>query len=379
MNKATKKIISYNPVKITFWAGLILLIVLNFPGFLALLNKIFHVLYPLLLGIALAYIFNILAAGYEKIYFPANNNSFIQKTRPGAIVILTLLTVVLILALLMWVIIPQFVESIRLLIAGFPAMYDNLLTWLERNSHILPGLKQQIASLDMDGEELIKKGFATIGNWAFGTFSLIGSFFGKIASFILGLIFGIYLLFGKKQLQGQMQKLIRVYLHTDQQKRLYDVLQAADESFSGYIIGQFKEAVILGVLSTLGMLILGLPYAITIGPVVGLTALIPLVGAYIGAALGFLLIVMVDPMKALIFIIFIIILQQIEGNLIYPRIVGNTLGLPGVWVFAAIIVGGGLSGIIGILLGVPIAATIYKLLSQDIDRKTKPVDTAEDT
>lgn len=374
MNKATDKTTAYSPMKVILWAGLVLLIVLNLSGVLALLNKIFNIFYPLLLGAALAYIFNIFAASYEKIYFPVSNNTFIQKTRRGTIVILTLLTVILILALLMWVIIPQFAESTRLLIAGFPAMYDNLLAWLERNSHLLPGLQQQITALDMNGEELIKKGFSVIGNWAFGTFSLIGSFFSKIATFLLAAVFGIYLLFGKEQLQEQWQKLTQVYLQPERRDKLSAGLKIADEAFSSYIIGQIKEAIILGVLCTLGMLILGLPYAFTIGSVVGLTALIPLVGAYIGAGLGFLLIVMVNPIQAWVFILFIIILQQIESNLIYPRVVGNTIGLPGIWVFASIIIGGGLLGVIGILLGVPVAAVIYKLLARDIYRKTKPED-----
>ncbi len=170
-------------------------------------------------------------------------------------------------------------------------------------------------------------------------------------------------------MKRNFRKLFDTYMRPQRREKLYEGLRTADEAFSGYIIGQFKEAVILGVLCTLGMMIFGFPYAATIGPVIGFTALIPLVGAYIGAALGFLLIVMVDPIKALGFIVFIIVLQQIEGNLIYPKVVGDTIGLPGIWVFAAIIVGGGLLGIAGILLGVPIAATVYKLLVKDIETK----------
>lgn len=152
----------------------------------------------------------------------------------------------------------------------------------------------------------------------------------------------------------------------DRREKLYRWIRTANETFASYIVGQSKDAVILGVLCTLGMLVFGFPYAITIGPVVGLTALIPMVGAYIGAAIGILLIVAVDPMKALWFIVFFVALQQLEGNLIYPKVVGNSLGLPGVWVFAAITVGGGLMGITGVMLGVPIAATVYKLLGKSV-------------
>ncbi|HPR94418.1 MAG TPA: AI-2E family transporter [Syntrophomonadaceae bacterium] len=371
MNHKSDNADRQNPVKLIIWAGIILLIIMNFSGVVNIIANIFGVFYPLLLGAAIAYVLNILAAGYEKIYFPASNNRFINNTRRATVVILAILTVVLILVLLLRVIIPQFVESIRLLIAGFPAMYDSVMVWLNKNADLLPGLKQYIATMDMDGEALIKKGFELIGNWAFGTVSLIGTFFSKMANYLLAIIFGIYLLFGKDQIKRNFARLFDTYLRPERREKLYHGLRVADEAFSSYIIGQFKEAVILGLLCTIGMLIFGFPYAATIGPVIGFTALIPLIGAYIGAGLGFLLIVMVAPLKALGFIVFIIILQQIEGNLIYPKVVGDTIGLPGIWVFAAIIVGGGLLGIAGILLSVPVAATIYKLLAKDINQKQK--------
>ncbi|HPF44897.1 MAG TPA: AI-2E family transporter [Syntrophomonadaceae bacterium] len=377
MNRRVEHTKLHNPVKLIIWAGVILLVVLNFSGVVTLCRQIFGVFYPLLLGAAIAYVLNILVAGYDKIYFPESRNRFIKSTRKGTIIILALLTVVLILALLLRVIIPQFIESTRLLIAGFPAMYDNFLIWLHRNADLLPGLKQQITALNMDGETLIKKGFTLISNWAFGTVSLIGSVFSKLTNYLIAIIFGVYLLFGKEQVKSNFSKLFDTYMRPQRREKLYEGLRTADEAFSSYIIGQFKEAVILGVLCTLGMMIFGFPYASTIGPVIGFTALIPLVGAYIGAGLGFLLIVMVDPVKALGFIVFIIVLQQIEGNLIYPKVVGDTIGLPGIWVFAAIIVGGGLLGIAGILLGVPVAATIYKLLAKDVQNRDRLVRSEE--
>jgi predicted PurR-regulated permease PerM len=215
-------------------------------------------------------VLNILVAGYDKIYFPESRNRFIKSTRKGTIIILALLTVVLILALLLRVIIPQFIESTRLLIAGFPAMYDNFLIWLHRNADLLPGLKQQITALNMDGETLIKKGFTLISNWAFGTVSLIGSVFSKLTNYLIAIIFGVYLLFGKEQVKSNFSKLFDTYMRPQRREKLYEGLRTADEAFSSYIIGQFKEAVILGVLCTLGMMIFGFPYASTIGPVIGL-------------------------------------------------------------------------------------------------------------
>ena len=159
--------------------------------------------------------------------------------------------------------------------------------------------------------------------------------------------------------------------------RLYHVLRTANASFSSFIVGQCTEAVILGVLCILGMLIFRFPYAMMTGTVVGVMALIPIVGAYVGAAVGTFMIFTVDPLQAVFFLIFLIILQQIEGNLIYPKVVGSSIGLPGMWVLAAVLIGGGLGGIAGMLVGVPLAATLYKLLRETVQKREKSMQHAE--
>ena len=163
----------------------------------------------------------------------------------------------------------------------------------------------------------------------------------------------------------------RAYVKEDTIIRLRNIYRTADETFSSFIIGQCTEAVILGTLCTVGMLLLRFPYAPMIGAFIGATALIPIVGAYLGAAVGAFMILTVDPLKALLFIIFIVVLQQLEGNLIYPKVVGSSIGLPGIWVLAAVTVGGGLGGIGGMLLGVPVAATVYKLIRNDVNRRNQ--------
>src|SRR5699024_8175623 len=147
------------------------------------------------------------------------------------------------------------------------------------------------------------------------------------------------------------------------------VLKTAHDTFTKFIVGQCTEAVILGTLCTIGMLLFRFPYATMIGTLIGATALLPVVGAYLGAAVGAFMIFTIDPLKALGFLIFIAILQQLEGNLIYPRVVGSSVGLPGIWVLAAVTVGGGLGGIIGMLLAVPVTATLYKLLQKDVQKR----------
>lgn len=371
MNKRADDTQSQIIFKAIILLGITLLIVLNFTGVVQLFQYLYALILPLLFGAGVAYVLNILVVGYEKIYFPDSNNRIINSTRRGVAILLSILTIILILFLLLRVIIPQVIESASLLVAGFPVVYDKLLVWIDQYADHFPGIQQQIESLDMDGQTLIKKGFEMLGSWAFGTVSLLSSIVAKIVNFFLGIIFGIYILFGKERIMGSIDRLFSAYVRPNRHEKLYDGLKIADQVFSAYIVGQFKEAVILGVLCTVGLLIFGFPYAGTIGSVVGLTALIPLVGAYLGAAVGFLLIVMVDPLQALAFIVFIIILQQLEGNLIYPRIVGDSIGMPGIWVLASIIIGGGLMGITGVLLGVPVAATIYKLLAKSVNNRNK--------
>ena len=185
----------------------------------------------------------------------------------------------------------------------------------------------------------------------------------------MGLIFAVYILFNKEKLASQADRLMRSYMKPKSEERFRYFCATADKCFSSFIVGQCTEAVILGLLCAIGMAILRIPYASTIGTLIGATALIPIVGAYIGAAVGALMIVVVDPIKALWFLIFLVILQQVEGNVIYPKVVGSSVGLPGMWVLAAVTVGGGLGGIGGMLLGVPAAATVYKLLENDVHRR----------
>ena len=188
---------------------------------------------------------------------------------------------------------------------------------------------------------------------------------------VVGLAFSAYLLSSKERLLTQAKKLQKAFMKPSTAARLNTVLTAAHESFTSFITGQCTEAVILGALCILGMLIFGFPYATSIGIFVGVTSLIPVLGAYLGAAVGVLLIFQADPAKALLFIVFIIVLQQLEGNLIYPKVMGTSIGLPGLWVFAAVIIGGGLGGIVGMLFGVPVAATIYRLVRTAANERSK--------
>ncbi|MGD9568305.1 MAG: AI-2E family transporter [Sedimentibacter sp.] len=354
-------------IKTIIFIGVVLLVVLNFDDVINILGKMYVVIAPLLLGAIIAFILNILVVFYEKIYFPKSKNNFINKSRRGVCILLSLLTIIMVIIFFLNIVIPQIAQFITLLIKGFPTVYDKAVEWVLEHSDDIPLLQQRVKDLNMNGEEVLKKSLELLGNWTLGTVTFVGSAFGAIVNLILAITFSIYILASKEDLKNKSDKLLKAFMKDNKRKRLYEILKTANETFSSYIIGQCKEAVILGFLCTLGMVILRFPYANVIGPVIGMTALIPMVGAYIGAALGFLLIITIDFLQAILFLVFIVVLQQVEGNLIYPKVVGSSIGLPGIWVFAAVIAGGGLAGIAGILFGVPLIATIYKLLSKSVN------------
>jgi predicted PurR-regulated permease PerM len=349
--------------------GIVLLVVLNFTGVVNIVKTFYGVIFPLLLGAGIAFVLNIVVKEYEKIYFPKSQNKMVIKSRRGVSILLSILTIILVLLFFLRIVIPQIAEFIRVLTVGFPVLYDKVVAWTLQHANDIPGLREKVLSFNMDGEAVVRKSLELLGNGAFGTVSFIGTVFGTIFEYILAFTFSIYILFSKETLKNNFDKIFNAFMRSDRRKKLYEGLRTTNETFASYFLGQFKEAIILGVLCTIGMLLLRFPYATIIGPVIGLTALIPMVGAYIGAAVGFLLIVIIDPLQAVLFILFIVVLQQIEGNLIYPKVVGQSIGLPGIWVFAAVTVGGGLMGITGIMLGVPIAATVYKLLGKSVNER----------
>ena len=325
---------------------------------------------PLLLGCVIAYILNIPMSFFErKLSF-----SKCPKLKRPVCMVLAFASILLVFALVSGMVFPELASCIRLLFERLPAALNKVFIWLETNFNweIAPELLPYNWS-PTDWESLISKA----GNWLLtgigGTITslagAVSSTFSAVVTMVLSLVFAIYLLAGKDWLKQQIGTLIHVYLGDKVLHRVSYIFTTANDTFHSFVVGQCLEAVVLGVLCMVGMWIFQLPYASMIGTLVGFTALIPVAGAYIGASVGALMILTVSPLKAILFIIFLCVLQQLEGNLIYPRVVGSSIGLPGLWVMAAVTVGGGILGIAGMLLGVPLAATIYKLVSTDVARR----------
>lgn len=310
----------------------------------------------------------------EKIYFPNSQKRAVISSRRPVCLVLSLLAVILLITLIIVIIVPEISNIFRVLSDSFPVYAATAQEWLAEAEVKFPAagefIRENIDPKKFDIKNITETVINFAKNGAFSSaLSVISSFFGGVVNFVVGLIFAVYILFNKEKLAVQADRLMRSYMKPKSEERFRYFCATADKCFSSFIVGQCTEAVILGLLCAIGMAILRIPYASTIGTLIGATALIPIVGAYIGAAVGALMIVVVDPIKALWFLIFLVILQQVEGNVIYPKVVGSSVGLPGMWVLAAVTVGGGLGGIGGMLLGVPAAATVYKLLENDVHRR----------
>lgn len=335
------------------------------------LSLVLGAIAPLVVGAVIAYLVNIIMVGYEKIYFPKSKAKFFIKSRRPVCMVAALLTIIAIIVLVIALIVPELGKAIKLLIQKLP----EALEWLFSNEQIMKFLPedflntvQNINWVDSINKVLdfLKDKVGAIAQTVSGA---ISSVFGGITNFVIGLIFALYLLASKEKLGSQISELMENYLPKKWDTRLRHLFSTANRCFNSFIVGQVTDACILGLLCTLGLLIMRMPYAPMIGVLVGFTALIPIVGGYIGAGVGAFLILTESPIKALIFLIFLVLLQQFEGNLIYPKIVGDKVGLPAIWVLAAVTIGGGLGGIFGMLLGVPTAATIYSLLRENIYKR----------
>ena len=340
-----------------------------------LIGVLFSAASALILGCVIAYVLNILMSFYEKHYFLKNRSKAVEKSRRVVCMLAAMLTLVAVVVLIIGLVLPELAACIRLLIAEIPVAIDSAVTWLEETGLLAIVMTEDaVASLmsinwQEKMTELISVLAAGVGGVAQVAVDAVSATVSGVAQFVIGLIFAIYLLIGKETLGGQVNRLMEHYLKPAWNEKIRYVVGIFDNSFHKFIVGQCIEAVVLGVLCIIGMTILRLPYAMMIGTLIGFTALIPVAGAYIGAGVGAFMILTVLPVQALIFLVFVVILQQLEGNLIYPKVVGNSIGLPGVWVLAAVTVGGGIMGITGMLLGVPTVAAVYQLIRNDLNKE----------
>lgn len=351
-------------------AFLLYLCITYWPAFTALFDRLLQAATPLLMGCVLAYAINILMTFYEAHYFPQSKASALIKSRRPVCMLAAFLTLSVLLTFIVKLVVPELVSCVKLLVGQVPPAIDDLLAWLETKNIVPENILASLQTVDWRAraQQMISILTSGISSVMGAAVSAAFSVFSGAITALLALIFSIYLLMGKEKLGNQIHRLMLRYVKPGIYTKIRYVLSVLNDSFHKYIVGQCTEAVILGALCTAGMLVLNLPYATMTGAVIAFTALIPVAGAYIGAGVGAFMILTVSPVKAVIFLIFIVVLQQLEGNLIYPRVVGSSLGLPAIWVLTAVTIGGGLMGIPGMLLCVPLASALYRLIKEDINR-----------
>ena len=331
----------------------------NFLGF------ILKLIMPFILGIVIAFVLNILINLIEKKLL--NKAKMNEKSKRTISLLLSLAIVFTFIVVLLLLIIPQLKNTVELFVDNMPVYEENVKELLDKfniDPEVVTEIEESVKNFGSVAIDFIKNNSEHVLEVTLGVASNVIS---VVVNTVIAFVFAIYLLVQKEKLLSQLNKVLKAYLPLNKVSKIRDIARLSNRICANFVSGQCLEAVIIGILCFIGMLILGIPYAATISVLIGVTALIPVYGAFIGTIVGAFLIFMVSPIKALIFVAFIIILQQFEGNLIYPKVVGKSVGLPGIWVFVAVTIGASLAGIVGMLISVPVVSILYSILATDVN------------
>lgn len=338
---------------------------------LGVLGGIFKIALPFLSGGVIAFILNVPMKKIEKYLFIKEKK--MDKLRRPLAYVLTLVCVIGILTLSLVVVIPELGNTITMLAEQIPVAMKGAQEWLSEIPEKWPALAPAIEELDIDWSSISASAVRFVQGVASGVVSSgVGFFSGVVSgvtSFLIGFVFSIYVLFQKEKLASQAKQVLYAIFPDKVTEKVISVAKLSNQVFSNFLSGQCLEAVILGTMFVIAMSICGMPYAMLTGIVIALTALIPIFGAFIGCVIGMFLIVMVNPIQALWFLILFLVLQQVEGNLIYPHVVGGSVGLPSIWVLVAVTVGGNLFGIAGILFFIPLCSVLYALFRTFVKKR----------
>lgn len=354
------------------YIALVIFALVNFSKIFTFLGKVISIFSPFLLGIILAFVLNVLNNFIEKKIFGKIKPSKIwNKIKRPLCIILSLILVFLTIFFVMNLLIPQLKNSASLFTDTLPAYKEDIIGILNKFDIDESTVNKVGEYLDNFGKVITDYIKGNSKDVITVTTEVATSVVNIISKGIITLVFAIYMIAQKETLSRQINKVMKAYLKPKTINKINTVGTLANKTFSNFVTGQCLEALIFGSLVFVGMLIFRFPYASTIGVLLGFTALIPIFGAFIGTAIGFILIMMVSPVKAILFVVFIIVLQQIEGNLIYPRVVGKSIGLPGMWVLLSVTVGGSIGGILGMLIATPLCSLLYALFTKVVNDRLK--------
>lgn len=354
------------------YIALVIFALVNFSKIIAFLGKVISIFSPFLLGIILAFVLNVLNNFIEKKIFGKIKPSKIwNKIKRPLCITLSLILVFLTIFFVMNLLIPQLKNSASLFTDTLPAYKEDIIGILNKFDVDESTVNKVGEYLDNFGKVITDYIKGNSKDVITVTTEVATSVVNIISKGIITLVFAIYMIAQKETLSRQINKVMKAYLKPKTINKINTVGTLANKTFSNFVTGQCLEALIFDSLVFVGMLIFRFPYASTIGVLLGFTALIPIFGAFIGTAVGFILIMMVSPVKAILFVVFIIVLQQIEGNLIYPRVVGKSIGLPGMWVLLSVTVGGSIGGILGMLIATPLCSLLYALFTKMVNDRLK--------
>ena len=335
----------------------------NLPAVLAACGWVLGILTPFLLGAAIAFILNVPMRAIERHLYPRTKRGAALR-RPLSLV-LTLVAVIGVLVLASCVIGPGVKDAVKSIASQAPAAFERLQEQLIGLEQYLPQIEDWVQNLSIDWKSLSQKAIQLAQSWGGSLLSTGGGLMvgvvSGVSTFVIALIFSFYILLQKEKLARQGRQVFYALLPLKAADRVLEILRLTDWTFSGFLSGQCLEACILGTMFVVAMTLFRMPYALLVGVLIALTALIPIVGAFIGCGVGALLIAITDPWKALMFVVLFLVLQQIEGNLIYPHVVGSSVGLPSIWVLAAVTLGGKLMGVAGMLFFIPLCSVLYAL------------------
>lgn len=339
---------------------------------------IFGVTFPFILGGAFAFVLNVPMNFFQRHLFPEERiekTRWLKKAARPFSLILVLILVIGVVSVVMFILIPQLGATFGSLGSSIQNFVPKVQKWAENVFEGNEQIRSWIGNLNFDWNRIMEVGMDFFrhgaGNMLDSTITVARSIISGLTTFFIAFVFACYILLQKEKLNIQVKKVMFAFIPRGKAEAALEVFSLTYNTFSSFLTGQCVEAVILGSMFVVSMSVLKIPYALLIGIVIAFTALIPIFGAFIGCAIGAFLIFMVNPVKALIFVILFLILQQIEGNLIYPHVVGNSVGLPSIWVLAAVSIGGSLMGIVGMLIFIPIVSVLYALFREIVYLKLK--------
>lgn len=364
--------------EIILFTAVIVVCLWKYDVVLNILLFVLHIFLPFIIGGAIAFVLNVPMNFFQRHLFPENkvekSKTFRKLARPVSMLIV-LVSVIGVVVIVMFILIPQLGNTFANLGKSIQAFIPQVQEWAGRWFHDNKEVMNWVNHLEFDWNKIMDTGFRFFKNGAGSvldsTITAAKSIVSGLTTFFIAFVFAIYILLQKEKLAVQAKKVLFAFVRRGRAEAAVEVLSLTYSTFSSFLTGQCVEAIILGGMFMISMAILKLPYALLVGIVIAFTALVPIFGAFIGCAVGAFLIFMVDPMKSLIFIVLFLVLQQIEGNLIYPHVVGNSVGLPSIWVLAAVSIGASLMGIVGMLIFIPIVSVVYALFREIVYLKLR--------